>query len=164
MIQKLITTTASALLILAFVACGDDADTESVSEATVATTAQVPTRADFVAAAAALCEPVVTARGDLAAEYFPSPTDPPTVEQLQGFYAAFAPVFSQMVTDFADLEPAPEDQAAFDAVVPVTQHVAEVVTEAGTDLALTQELFDTDEAQLHEPDAALVALGVPANC
>lgn len=168
--------TAAALagaLGLALVACGsNDGDKKTSSESTAvsatsaSTTTAVRTSADFIAEVnTTLCKPMEAFREDQAAKAgLTELTGPPTVEQLQGLYAAVSPEYAKFVEAFAAVEPAPEDQAAFDTAVAELRKANDITARAGSDPALVQELIDTNEAALMPAQEALVALGLDPEC
>ncbi len=144
-------TTATAIIVmggLAGTACGDDGRS----------------RDDFVAEGNAVCDRIVEIRNRVAGEHFTSQTEPPTVEQVQGFYAEYGPLFVDLIEELAAVEPADDDREVFDQMIEDLRRAAATVAEGGTDLEVTQRLYETDEAEIHAGDEAVVELGLNPEC
>ncbi len=122
------------------------------------------TRAAFVEDANALCATLIETRTSLAEKHFPSQTSPPTVEQLQAFYAEMGPVFTEFVEAFAALEPAGQDEGLFGELVGEGRRVAATINEAAADASTARRLLETDEAEFHKADALVEELGVNRDC
>ena len=145
---------------------------QSVMAALVVATASVAACGDgdersheaFVDEANALCDELISTRVSLAEQHFPSQTSPPSVQQLQDFYADMAPLFADFVEDFAAIEPAADDQATFDELVGEGRTIAATMTEAATDPTIVQRLLATDEAEFRTADALVVELGLNPEC
>lgn len=121
------------------------------------------TRAAFDRDANKLCDGLIEARTNLAAKHFPSDTEPPTIEQLRGFYAEFAPHFASFADGMAKVEPAKADQKTFDEFVRQLRTTVATFTRAGGDTEVARHLMETDEAEFRQGD--LVAqLGIKRDC
>ena len=147
---RLRSTAAAVVVVTGLVgtACGDDGRS----------------RADFVTEGNAVCDRLIETRNRMAAKHFRSPTEPPSVEQVQGFYADFGPVFVDSVEELAAIEPAEHDQDLYDSLIEDLRKAAATVNEAGSDLEVTQRLYDTDEAEIHTADKAIVEIGLNPEC
>lgn len=110
-----------------------------------------------------VCEAHIEQRGEIASVHF-SDDQPPTAEQLQAFYADFAPVYAETADNLADIE-ADEDHAdAYTEYIAAWRRNAETLSRAATDTELTQQLLDTDEAALHEGEELAGELGTNPEC
>ena len=148
MIPKYLSALATALAIGGgLAACGDDGRGHEA----------------FVEDVNLVCEGHIERRGDIASEHF-SDDQPPTVEQLQAFYADFAPLYAETAESLADIE-ADEDHAdTYADYVAAFRRNAETLTRAATDPELTQHLLETDEAELHEGEELVGELGTNPEC
>jgi hypothetical protein len=129
-------------------ACGDDGRTQEAFEKDVA----------------AVCDTHIEQRGAAAAKHFTSETEPPTVEQLQAFYAEFAPSYRSFVNELADIEPPDGRDDDYESLLAALKRNADTIEKAGDDPAIAQHLLETDEAELHEPDDMAVDLGFDPEC
>lgn len=124
------------------------------------------TKADYLADANTICEEIDADRSRVAEARFSELKGRPTVDQLQGFYGEFAPLFAEHVDRFVALEPPDDDQEAdkVEAINDAFQHEAEVLEQAADDKDVTAELIRTDEAELHrEGDALREEFGITAH-
>ena len=118
------------------------------------------THTQYLRKANAVCARLSTARKAAAKQWFPQGVDkPPTIEQLQGFYAAFGPTFTKYVEELAAVTPARTDRAKVDKFMIGAHAAAAQIVKAGHDKALAQHLLDTDEAELHTDDQAMAKFG-----
>ncbi|MEY2468883.1 MAG: hypothetical protein QOF21_1581 [Actinomycetota bacterium] len=117
------------------------------------------TREEYLKEANAVCDQLNTAREETAPKFFPSEAQPPTLQQLQSFYAAFGPQFSRSINQLADIKPSKGDAAEINQLIDNAKDHAEVILEAGRDSAVAQRLLATDEAELHTDDEAMSKFG-----
>ncbi len=132
----------------AVTACGNDGRTQQAFEDDVAL----------------VCDEHIERRGAVASEHFTSETEPPTAEQLQGFYADFAPAYASFVEALEDIEPADGREEDYDRLLVAVRRNAVTIEEAGHDAAVAERLLATDEAELHQPDDLAVDLGFSPEC
>jgi hypothetical protein len=122
------------------------------------------TQAAFEEAVAPVCDAHVRDRSAAAEAHFTSETEPPTVEQLQAFYADFAPDYRAFVDDLEEIEPPDGREDDYERLLVALRRNADAIEQAGDDAAVAQHLLETDEAELHEPDEIAVDLGFDPEC
>lgn len=110
-----------------------------------------------------VCEGHIDQRGELASAHF-SDDQPPTVEQLQAFYADFAPVYAETAESLADIEADADHADTYRDYLAAWDRNAETLARAAADLELTQHLMETDEAELHEGEELAGELGTNPAC
>ena len=117
----------------------------------------------FVDDVNAVCERHVEQRSKIASKHF-SDDQPPTVEQLQAFYADFAPAYAETTEALADIEADDDSTDTYADYLAAFHRNAKTLARAGADTERTEHLLETDEAELHEGEELAGKLGTNPEC
>lgn len=121
------------------------------------------TQEAFVSDVNEVCARHIETRSELASQHF-SDDQPPTVEQLQAFYADFAPEYAGTAEELREIEPSEQLAETWAAYLEARERNAGLLTEAAEDTAVVQRLLDTDEAELREGEELASELGINEEC
>ena len=148
MIAKYLSAVATTIAIgCGVAACGDDGRSHEA----------------FVTDVNRVCKVHTEERGEIAAKHF-TDDQPPTVQQLQAFYADFAPRYARTAERLADSESDDDHADTYADYVAAFRRHAQTLTRAGGDAELTKHLLETDEAELHEGEELVKKLGTSPDC
>ena len=115
--------------VVAISACGSD---------------DAPTKAAYVEDANAICVDVNVERERVAAATFSSTTEPPSVEEMQAFAAAFAPIFRDKLDELRDLTAPRGDEQAVKDLTDAAAKLADGIEQLATDPELARRMLETD--------------------